>query len=238
MTKQQLERLVQHLVMAVEARAPAEKKTVWTDYYDETNYSDAGMAEKIRLVNAAFDRISEPLGTIHDFGANTGRFSREAAKRAKHVVAFDFDETVINRLYDSAGQGSDAESVLPLVMDLENPSPGLGWAHRERDSLTARGGADACLALALIHHLAIGNNIPLHAVADFFAEMTRYLIIEFVPKPDSQVRRLLANRADIFADYHAEGFERAFRRRFEVVDKWQIGDSVRTLYLMKRKAGN
>lgn len=235
MNKAQLERLVQHLELAVQARRPAEQKTVWTDYYDETNYSEAGMSEKVRLVGEALRSLSPEPRRIFDFGANTGRFSREAAAIAEHVVAFDFDETVIEQAYQGAHQINDKRSILPLVMDLENPSPRLGWAHQERDSLMDRGDADAGLALALIHHLAIGNNVPLVNTAAFFANMCRHLVIEFVPKEDSQVKRLLANREDFFHDYHPEGFEAAYSRHFNIVEKWAVGDTVRTLYLMERK---
>ena len=82
------------------------------------------------------------------------------------------------------------ENLLPLAMDLTNPSTALGWAHQERMSLIGRGPCDTTLALALIHHLAISNNVPLPRIADFFARLGRALIIEFVPKSDTQVQRL------------------------------------------------
>jgi hypothetical protein len=120
-------------------------------------------------------------------------------------------------------------------MDLTNPSPSLGWDHRERDSLEARGPADLVLALALVHHIAISNNVPLPRVADAFARLGRHLAIEFVPKSDSQVQRLLATRADVFPDYHRDGFEAAFGTRFELVDVRPVEGSDRILYLMRRR---
>jgi len=118
---------------------------------------------------------------------------------------------------------------LPLVIDLTNPSPALGWAHSERESLLERGPVDLVMGLALIHHLAIANNVPLPAVAQFFAAAGRWAIVEFVPKSDSQVKRLLATRKDIFDTYHEEGFEAAFRDRFTLVEKAPIPGSDRTL---------
>jgi hypothetical protein len=96
-------------------------------------------------------------------------------------------------------------------MDLTNPSGDLGWDNEERMSLSARGPADLALALALVHHLAIGNNVPLDRVAAFLRRLCRRLVLEFVPKEDSQVRRLLASRDDIFPGYTEEGLEAAFR---------------------------
>jgi hypothetical protein len=121
-------------------------------------------------------------------------------------------------------------------MDVMNPSPACGWAHEERLSLEARGPADVLMALALVHHLAISNNVPLPRVADAFARLGRSLLVEFVPKNDSQVVRLLRNRPDIFPDYTQEGFEAAFARRFTVVERHRVGDSRRWLYLMRGRA--
>jgi len=109
----------------------------------------------------------------------------------------------------------EGDGIPPLLADLANPSPALGWAHRERRSLEQRGPADALLALALVHHLAIGRNVPLERIAEYFARLGRALVIEFVPKSDVQVKGMLAAREDIFDDYTAEGFEASARERFE-----------------------
>ena len=122
-----------------------------------------------------------------------------------------------------------------MILDLTNPSPALGWANRERDSFGGRGPADLILALAVIHHLAISNNVPLPQLADFFAETGKWLVIEFVPKFDSQVKKLLVSREDIFPDYTREGFEAAFSARFNVHEAVDVRESERTLYLMERK---
>ena len=125
--------------------------------------------------------------------------------------------------------------LLPLLMDFTNPSPGLGWHNRERDSLVERAPADALLALALIHHLAIANNVPLPQLAEFFRALGHWLIIEFVPKDDSQVQILLASRQDIFPDYHVQGFESAFSAAFSIHEKIVLPDTGRLLYLMEAR---
>ena len=126
-------------------------------------------------------------------------------------------------------------SLLPLLLDLTNPSPAIGWANRERGALADRANADAVLALALIHHLAISNNVPLAHIATFLGELGEHLIIEFVPKEDPKVRTLLATREDIFPDYTREGFERAFAERWHIVETLDIEGSTRTLYRMQRR---
>jgi hypothetical protein len=123
--------------------------------------------------------------------------------------------------------------MLPLIIDLTNPSPALGWAHNERHSLLDRGPADLVLALALIHHLAISNNVPLSRLAQFFASCGKHLIIEFVPKGDSQVQKLLASRKDIFPEYTQSDFEREFSRYFTIEQSVPVPESSRVIYLMR-----
>ncbi|MHC4714977.1 MAG: class I SAM-dependent methyltransferase [Planctomycetota bacterium] len=207
--------------------------TEWADYYDETNYTAGAFAEKERLV-AEFLEQAKP-STVWDLGANTGRFSRIAADKGALVVSFDIDPVAVERNYlDRRKEGSP--KITPLTLDLTNPSPSLGWHLTERDSLVARGPADAVLALALVHHLAISNNVPLAMIADFLADIGKWLVIEWVPKSDSQVKRLLATREDIFTDYTREAFERALERRFEILRGERLKESERTLYLTRARA--
>jgi hypothetical protein len=126
------------------------------------------------------------------------------------------------------------KNLLPLLLDLTNPSPGTGWHNTERRSLEDRGPADTILALALIHHLAVVNNVPLERIAEFFSGICHSLIIEFVPKKDSQVQRLLVNRRDIFDDYTEGRFESSFGKYFVLEQKIPILGSERILYLYKR----
>ena len=125
--------------------------------------------------------------------------------------------------------------MLPLLLDLTNPSPALGWAHSERASFMERGPADLVMALALVHHLAISNNVPLPKLARFFRDCGGWLIIEFVPKRDSRVQRLLATRKDIFDHYTQPDFEKAFELFYDIQEKSEIPGSKRTLYLMKAR---
>ena len=132
-------------------------------------------------------------------------------------------------------ENSPCKNIYPLLLDLCNPSTAIGWANTERDSFRDRGDVDLILALGLIHHLVINNNIPLTRVAKFFAEIGDNLVIEFVPKSDSQVVKLLRNRQDIFADYEQEQFERYFPQYFDIRESTKIDGSERTLYLMSTK---
>jgi hypothetical protein len=208
--------------------------TEWADYYEDTNYSPQGHEDKRKAVEE-FIAAVRPR-TLWDLGGNVGTFSRAAAAAGAFTVSFDIDPACVERNYLRAREDRTS-NLLPLLMDLTNPSPGLGWMSAERPSLFERGPADALLALALIHHLAIGNNVPLDRAARFFARAGRFLLIEFVPKSDSQVRRLLVTREDIFDAYTREEFERAFGEVFEIKRRVPVSGSERTLYVMEKKGG-
>jgi ribosomal protein L11 methylase PrmA len=208
--------------------------TEWADYYQDTNYTAEGAADKERAVGEFIDE-TRPR-TVWDMGANVGVFSRIAAASGALVVSFDIDPACVERSYLRV-RAKKEENVLPLLMDLTNPSPGAGWENRERMTLLERGPADAVLALALVHHLAIGNNVPFEKLARFFALAGRFLLIEFIPKSDSQVKRLLVTREDIFDRYTREEFERAFAGPFDIRRQAPVSGSERTLYVMERKGG-
>lgn len=220
-----LERTVQRL----EWRLPS---TTWANYYSDTNYTGAAFAQKREIVSAALDRLTP--ASVWDLGANDGTFSRIASGRGIPTIAFDVDPVAVEKNYRTVVQ-SHERNLLPLVLDLTNPSGRYGWANEERDALADRGPADLVLALALVHHLAIAHNVPLERIAGYLARLGRGLVIEFVPKPDSQVQRLLASRVDIFESYTQEHFERAFAARFEVLDTTPLPDSLRTIYVMRRR---
>ncbi len=206
--------------------------TEWGAYYSDTNYSDQSLALKRELVKKLLNQTDAT--SAWDLGANNGFFSRVASEKGLPTVAFDIDPTAVEMNWREVKEKGE-QDILPLLMDLTNPSPDLGWDHAERTSFLGRGPADIVFALALIHHLSISNNVPLPLLASFFARAGRWLIIEFVPKTDSQVKRLLATREDVFPNYTKEGFEAAFGEVFEIAAAEAIEGSERTLYLMKRK---
>lgn len=209
--------------------------TEWGSYYEATNYSDSAFENKAAAVRELIALI-QPR-SVWDMGANTGVFSRLAAEQGIDTVSFDIDPVAVEKNYLQVKQNQETH-LLPLVLDLTNPSPALGWGGEERSAWTDRGPVDAILALALIHHLAISNNVPLPGVAALFARLARHLIIEFVPKEDSQVQRLLATRKDIFTDYTREWFERAFQPFYVIREMRPVAGSRRVLYWLERASEN
>jgi len=232
LSKRALVALVASLRGAVESLTWRPAGTQWAGYAADHNYSEDALAAKRRLVRDYVAAVAPR--SVWDLGGNTGAFSRVAREVAPSVVCFDVDPAAVELNYRQVRERSET-GLLPLQLDLMNPSPATGWAHEERLSLEGRGPADLAMALALVHHLAIANNVPLARIAEAFARLAGALIVEFVPKSDSQVERLLRNRPDIFPEYTAEGFERAFERHYVIEAKQQLGDSQRSLYLMRRR---
>ena len=228
---QALRGLMQSLENAVKKLSWKPDRTVWSGYYAEgDSYTAEGLEEKRRLVSD-FLTEADPKA-VWDFGGNTGLFSRIASERGISTVCFDVDPSCVDANYRDATERRD-ENVLPLLLDLTNPSPSIGWENQERLSVRERGPVDCIMALALIHHLAIANNVPLPRLAAFLADLCRTLIIEWVPKNDPKVQTLLATREDIFPNYTNEGFERAFGDRFVIERREEISGSDRILYLMR-----
>ena len=225
--------LIESLKQATTGLKWLPRNTEWFDYYqNNNNYTDQSMRQKEDLVDHWIDRIQPK--TVWDLGANTGRFTRIASRKKMHVISWDIDPACVELNYRKV-KSEREQHILPLILDLTNPSPAIGWDHQERRSLRARGPADLILALGLVHHLAISNNVPLPMVAAHFAKIGGHLIIEFVPKEDSQVQKLLATRKDIFPDYNKQNFEAACRQYFTIEQIADIQGSVRTLYQMRNR---
>lgn len=204
----------------------------WADYATTTSYSDAATASKGEIVR---DMLATVGGrTAWDIGANTGVYSAMAAEAGYRVIAWDQDAGSVEAHWRRV-RGDDQPAILPLIGDLANPSPSIGWALEERSSFLERGTPDVLLALALVHHVAIGNNVPLPNIARLFARISRHAIVEFVPKEDPMTRRLLAARRDIFEHYTIDGFRAAFGEAFTIVREAPIADSPRTLFLLERR---
>jgi ribosomal protein L11 methylase PrmA len=230
--KRAMRALVESLRDAVRGLDWQPAGTTWADYASDHSYSEESLEAKRRLVREHVAAVAPR--TVWDLGGNTGAFARLAREAADLVVCLDADPAAVE-LNHREVRARGETGLLPLQMDLMNPSPAHGWAHEERLSLEARGPADLVMALALVHHLAIANNVPLPAIADCLARLGRALVIEFVPKSDSQVARLLTNRPDIFPEYTSDGFERAFESAWTIEAKQSIAGSERTLYRMRRR---
>ncbi len=218
---------VSRLRRTVEALRWAPARSSWSDYQRTHTYDEADLERKTGFVRRILQTNRRSL--VWDIGCNTGVYSRLAAEHADYVVALDADQLVIERFYQAL-RAEAHSTILPLVADVADPSPGLGWRGRERRPLADRGAPDLLLCLALMHHVVIGRNVPL---ADFIAWLASFgaeVVLEFVDRADSMVERLLRNRREQPPDYSREAVETALASHFQIVARTALASGTRTVY--------
>ncbi len=226
--KELIEANLKGLEKLVRGLDPPDGPTEWSEYGATCSYSDEDTRTKEAFVRAAV--LREPRSLVWDLGANDGRYSRIAAEGSAYTVALDVDQGVVERLYRTLTQ-DDVHTILPLVGDVADPSPGLGWRGRERLPLEERGRPDLVLALALVHHLAISRTIPLRELVDWFADLGSELVVEFPDREDVMVKRLLSRKREgSHPDYQRGDFEDMLRGRFSIVDTVELPSGTRALY--------
>ena len=202
----------------------------WTRYADAHSYG-ADYGEKERFV--AKHTAAERPALVWDVGANTGAMAQIAAQSAGLVIAVDSDHDAIELLYRKLRAADEPQNIVPLVMDLANPSPDQGWAGRERSAFDARRRPDMVLCLALIHHLRVSANIPLALLLEWLHGLRATVIIEFVEREDEMFRRLLANKDEQYSDYTAQNFHCEVARRFTICERLRLKHGLRELLLLK-----
>lgn len=212
-----------------------DQDTEWKDYYSIVNYSENSFFEKENIVKEYLSKIKP--GSVLDLGANDGHFSRLAGGFSNRVLSCDIDMMAVEKNYLNLKKEKNKQ-IIPFFMDISNPSPSIGFFNKERDSLISRlTGIDAVMALALIHHLAITYNIPFFMLAEFFSSISRYLIIEFIKPGDSWADSLInsKDRPELFDFYNQNNFEKDFGFFYKILEKKEINDSSRIMYLMETK---
>ena len=203
----------------------------WVSYTTEHSYTSEEEERKQDFVRAGLKRLS--LKQVVDLGCNIGTHSLIAASTAERVISLDIDPACINVLFQ-ATKRKGVTNIVPLVADLRNPSPALGWRLRERKPLLERIRSDGFLALALVHHICIGGNVPLEEFVESLAQIGKAGIVEWVDKKDAMVQQMLRNREDVFADYDWEHFAALLRAKFELVDISETHGGGRKLCLLGR----
>lgn len=224
--------LVRSLQRTVSSLKAPRDASAWSGYYEESRfYSLEASVSKQELARQLIAHARPRL--VFDLGSNTGLFASMAGAGGADCVAFDSDASCVNRMYrrERATAGS---RVLPLVMDVVNPSPALGLGLKGTLGLFDRPQADLVLALALMHHLRVTANVPLRRMAELLARLGRWLLIEHVPRTDEAVG-VLTRRQDSFADYTLSGFLDAFNPLYHLRRRAPLAGSWRELFLFERR---
>ncbi|HKQ26521.1 MAG TPA: hypothetical protein VJT81_18900 [Burkholderiales bacterium] len=226
-TREMLHHMFVVLARSVERLAFRPPQGHWAGYTDTRAYSGDELAAKNKFVSGAFERMPRRK-LLWDLGCNTGEFSFLAAPFFDYVVAMDADFESVEMLFSTLRRNGE-KRILPLVMDLANPSAGCGWNNRERQSLFARGKPDCLLALALIHHLRVTEGIPLSHIVNFISSLADHVIVEFVAKDDPMFKTLAQNRRATYDDYTETAFRSLFGERCRLVDELRL---TKTRWLM------
>lgn len=221
--------LTKKLLSTTTALRSERSESAWVAYRNTCSYSDADREAKERFIREVVaDRRPQ---TAWDLGANDGVYARIVAERSEQVLAVDYDDVTVDAMYRSF-KADGVRNILPLVMNLVDPSPARGWRNGERRAFTERGRPDLVLALALIHHLALAANVPLPQIVEWFAEIGGTLVVEFVEPGDPMADRLLGNKAaGLFPGYRIEEFERLLGERYQVTSHLRLPSGGRTLYV-------
>jgi hypothetical protein len=233
LSKQKLLHLISSLEILLNKLQLPPQQTAWSGYYEEASLRNDYLLQKKNILSGWFDQLPH-LETAVDLGANEGVFSKLLSTKNINTLAADFDPACIDKLYGMLKQHPET-TIQPLLLDLANPSPAMGVNNEERDSFINRANVDMALCLALVHHLAIGKNIPFLFIARFFERITGVLIIEFVPPEDEKIKLMLSQKPGLYLDYTQDNFEKAFQEYFITEKKEPVADSGRTLYFMKKK---
>lgn len=225
-----LKGITENLRSTINSLTTNKQHTEWEKYYQEgeNNYKQDSFISKERIIESIVKKVAPKL--VWDMGGNTGHFSKIVSDLGTPVVLMDSDPVAI----DFAWRNHKQTKIFPMVMDLTNPTTGFGWAGSERMSINDRANADMILALALVHHLAISNNTPFIKIAEWFSSLAPWLVIEWVPKEDSNTQRLLNSREDIFNWYNIDEFQHDFGKYYQIMTKFNIDSSSRVMYLLKK----
>jgi len=228
MRKEVLVAQIRNLRKLVEKIRDRRADTEWAHYSDRSHYTDADLQAKERFVASVAEAVKPSLAW--DLGANDGHFSRLVAEQGAYVIAADGDHNAVDGLYRSLRESGD-ERILPMVLDLADPSPNRGWRGRERLAFGERSRPELVLALALIHHLVISRNVPMQEFVDFLADAGADLVVELPTREDPMVQGLLRNKREgIHDDYTVETFEAALARRFDVRRREELPSGTRICY--------
>jgi hypothetical protein len=208
---------------------------VWSGYYHEAKQREDYVSEKKKIIEQWVSNLS--LKSAIDVGANEGEFSQLLADKNIFTIGADGDHYSINNLYQRI-KAEHISNIHPLIIDFSNPTPSIGVNNKERSSLSERLQVDLVMALAVIHHLCIGKNIPFTSAIEMFLGLGKHLIIEFVPKQDEKVQTMLRQKKDIYDWYTEENFIKTFSAHYNIVERKEVGTSGRKLFLMQPHESN
>ncbi len=229
--KKNLISMLMQLRNFIKGLKPKKITTVWENYSILNTYKESEEIAKSKIVKDFI--VNNDLANVIDLGCNDGFYSKIALKNNNnYVVGFDYDPISIDRAFNSFG--NEQKNFLPLIFDASNPSANIGWNELERKSFNKRANFDGLLALAFEHHLAIAKNIPLEDTINWLIQLAPKGLIEFVPKNDDTIQKMLKFKGDIFPDYNEENFKNFVEKKAKIISIKEITSSGRKIYEYER----
>ncbi len=225
-------RSTRKLLHSVASASPV-RSSRWSHYTETaSHYESADHDAKKDFVSRSLEQIHP--ARVLDVGANTGVYSRVAAATGAEVVAWDTDLQATDLNWQTAID--KGLQILPLIADFARPTPALGWQNQETGSLLsrARGQFDCVLMLGILHHLLLADQIPLPAVLNELAEISRrWAVVEWIPQGDSQFNGLCRGRQQLYSHLTEEYFVQQISKAFKVQVHEKLPNG-RSLWLLEK----
>jgi len=228
-----LQRLYSRLRKKLARLKPADlSESFWSGYMtNHLSYNADDFEKKEEIVETVIKDFKPDK--VLDIGCNVGNFSCIAARAGASVVAIDTDERSIGRLWSLANR--DRLNILPLVVDLINPTPALGWRNKENDSFLSRADRkfDFTIMLAVVHHLLIDGGIEISEILSLVRNITtKSLLIEYIDPSDEMFQKLLKGRGQLYAKFNKDVFLTELKKVFPNVREISfLKDGRRVIYL-------
>lgn len=233
LNEQGLKSILVHLTDTIEKLKLKNKNSEWSDYYNNTNYSDSGLLQKASIIETFIKKLN--VKTALDVGANNGKFSKLLSDSSIYTVSTDIDELAVEKNFIDALRDKN-DNLLSLHLNLANPTPSIGWDNTERKSFYDRSKFDLVLALAVVHHFVITYDLSFEMIAEKFSKIGKYLIVEFPLPEDDKVQFISRNKLSQFSNYNIENFKTAFEKYFLELDNKFIDSNSRVIFLYVKKA--
>ena len=195
----------------------------WSNYENFLPYEIGEFNKKKEIVSNFLNNTKSE--NIVDLGCNNGTFTF-LSKEKKNILGFDFDHECINDSYNKSK--SIKQNAIFFVKNLSKEI-----IRTQKFNIKK---IDACLALALIHHLRVTENIPIHQIITYILSVANEGLIEFVDKSDEKFKSILGLKKDTYFDYNLDNIVNIIEiNQFEIKKIHEVKKNKRYLIHYNKK---
>ena len=203
------------------SKLSAKKTSYWSSYSKVNSYSDDDYEKKSKIISNFIK--NEKIYSLIDLGCNDGYFSKISFNSGvKKIVGVDYDLDSLNDAYLKFK--STSENFSAIYQNFTNTSPDMGWMGEERKSFLKRfkNKFDGMICLAFIHHICVGNNVPLSQFIDYIGNFSKNILLEFVSNEDQMVKNLSINKKNLMKNYTLENLKKIIKKNNTIISENQI----------------